>query len=204
MGFSFPRSGTPSKISSDPAPAAPRARPVRLALRLALLAAAVGLAWATRFGTRWPSLYYMTGPSMEPAVRAGEYFWVVSPLGRLERGDLVVFRYEDEDGVFHVLRRLAGLPFDTVRMEDGELVINGQATGWAYRIVAPRARHSPLALVPDLYTWGPWVVPPDSVLLLSDTRDVLGWPDSRFLGPIPRDRVIGHAVASFWGRRLKE
>jgi signal peptidase I len=201
MLFGFPRSGTRSKISSD---VAPRARALRVALRLALLAAVLGLAWATSFGTRWPSIYYMTGPSMEPAVRAGEYFWVVSPPGRLRRGDLVIFRYEDEDGVFHVLRRLAGLPADTVSMEEGRVAINGRASGWPYRILAPRARHSPLALVPDLYSWGPWVVPPDSVLLLSDTRDVVGWPDSRFLGFIPRDRIIGRAVASLRGRRLRD
>jgi signal peptidase I len=141
---------------------------------------------------------------MEPTVRAGEYFWVSSPPGRLQRGDLVIFRYEDEDGVFHVLRRLAGLPGDTVSMQEGRLVVNGEASSWAYRILAPEARHSPLAKVADLYTWGPWVVPPDSVLLLSDTRDVLGWPDSRFLGAIPRDRIIGRAIASLGGRRLRD
>jgi hypothetical protein len=32
-------------------------------------------------------------------------------------------------------------------------------------------------------------VGPDSLFLLSDTRDMIGWPDSRFLGPVPRDRV---------------
>jgi signal peptidase I len=126
----------------------------------------------------------MTGASMEPSVRAHEYFLTTSPPGELRRGMLVIFRYEDEDGVFHVLRRLAALPGDTVAMRDGSAVVNGRVRTWPFRIVEPRARRSPLAKVPDLYTWGPVVVPRDSVFLLADTRDIIGWPDSRFLGPV--------------------
>ncbi len=162
------------------------------------------LTWTTRAGTRWPGIYYMTGPSMEPTVRAGEYFFVWNPPGALARGDLVVFRYEDEDGVFHVLRRLAALPGDTIAMREGAIVINGAPRPWRYRIIKPRARRSPLARTEDLYTWGPWVVPRDSVVLLSDTRDMLGWPDSRFLGFIPRTEIVGTATRTLRGRPLKD
>ena len=60
----------------------------------------------------------------------------------------------------------------------------------------------PLALVDDLYTWGPWVVPPDSVVLLADLRDVMGWPDSRFVGYVPKSDVIRRATRTLRGRRL--
>ena len=168
----------------------------------ALLLAAAMLA-ATRGGTRWPAVYYMTGGSMEPTVRAGEHFITWSPPGRLARGDLVLFRYEDEDGVFHVLRRLAGLPGDTVLMRGGAVVVNGRRQPWPYRIVEPWARRSPLARGGDLYDWGPWVVPPDSVLLLSDTRDVGGWPDSRFLGFVARAAVVARATRKVTGEALR-
>ncbi len=178
--------------------------PVRPFFWLAPLAVGAALAWTTRMGTRWPAMYYMTDPSMEPSVRAGEYFVVWTPPGALRRGELVMFRYQDEDGVFHVLRRLAGLPGDTIAMRDGEIAVNGVPQTWRYRIIDARARRSPLARGEDLYSWGPWVVPPDSVVLLSDTRDMLGWPDSRFLGFIPLTEIEGKATRTVWGRALRD
>jgi signal peptidase I len=170
----------------------------------ALAAVGIWLGWATRLGTRWPTIYYMTDPSMEPTVRLGEYFVAWSPPGRMERGDLVLFRYEDQDGVFAVLRRLAGLPGDTVAMREGRVVLNGRAQDWTYRIVQLSARRSPLAREEDLYSWGPWIVPADSVVLLADTRDMLGWPDSRFLGFIPQRDIEGRATRALTGRRLRD
>ena len=173
--------------------------------RLLLLLAALGLLFWTRAFTRWPQVYYMTGPSMEPAVRAHEYFLTTSPPGELRHGMLVIFRYEDEDGVFHVLRRLAGLPGDTVAMQDGIAVVNGRLRTWPFRIVVAAASKSPLARVRDLYTWGPVVVPRDSVFLLADTRDIIGWPDSRFLGPVAVSALEAEAGRIVWpaeARRL--
>ncbi len=162
------------------------------------------LAWVTRLGTRWPSIYVMTGSSMEPTVGAREYFLAWGPPGELQRGDLVIFVYEDEDGVFHVLRRLVGVPGDTVAMRRGAVLVNGVAASWPHRIINPAARQSFMAREHDLYDWGPWLVPTDSVVLLADTRDMLGWPDSRFLGFIPRDRLVGRATRTLHGRRLQD
>lgn len=159
------------------------------------------LVW-TRLGTRWPSVYYMTGASMEPTVVAEEYFVAWSPPGKLSRGDLVIFRYEDEDGVFHVLRRLVAVPGDTVSMRAGAAIVNGTRRQWAFRIIEPAAWRSPLARELNLYEWGPWIVPADSVLLLADTRDVIGWPDSRFIGYVPRDDIIARVTRTLSGRRL--
>jgi signal peptidase I len=139
---------------------------------------------------------------MEPTLKSGEVFLVWMPAGELVRGDLVIFEFTDADSTFHVLRRVAGLPGDTVSMQAGAVVVNRKLQPWPYRIISPQARRSELALAKDLYDWGPWVVPPDSVLLLSDTRDMLGWPDSRFLGFIAKDLIVGKATRTFW-RRLK-
>jgi len=169
-----------------------------------MLLAAVALLWGTRLFTRWPQVYFMTGGSMEPAVRAHEYFLTTSPVGRLARGMLVICRYEDEDGVFHVLLRLAALPGDTIRMQDGHAIVNGRDDGYAFRILRPDAHGSPLARSGELFTWGPVVVPSDSVFLLSDTRDMMGWPDSRFLGAIPIDRIEARATRIVWPRILRK
>jgi signal peptidase I len=167
-----------------------------------VLLVALGV-WATRLGARWPSVYYMTGASMEPTVAAGEYFLAWSPPGALQPGDLVIFRFEYEDTVYHVLRRLVALPGDTVAMDSGAVVLNGRRQRWPFRIVRPQVWRSELALEGRLFDFGPWVVPPDSLVLLADTRDMLGWPDSRFLGFVPIDDVIARATLSLRGRRLR-
>ena len=173
-------------------------------VRILLLVSALALVWGTRFFTRWPQVYFMTGGSMEPTVRAHEYFLTTSPVGRLARGMLVIFRYEDEDGVFHVLRRLAALPGDTILMREGHAIVNGRDDGVRFRILSPAAHRSPLARGGDLLTWGPVVVPRDSVFLLSDTRDMIGWPDSRFLGPIPVSGIEAEAGRIVWPRVLRK
>lgn len=174
----------------------------RGALWMVIAALVIAGAWSTRLGTRWPSIYYMTGPSMEPAIGAEVYFLAWSPPGELHRGDLVIFRFVDEDTEYHVLRRLAGLPGDTVRMVEGVVFVNGSARPWPHQVLVPEVDRTELALTFQLFTWGPWVVPADSVLLLADTRDMVGWPDSRFIGFVPREDVLARATRTLRGRRL--
>ena len=163
----------------------------------------VVFAWTTRFGTRWVSVYYMTGASMEPTVKMEQYFLAWNPPGALSRGDLVIFRFEDEDGVFHVLRRLVAFGGDTVSMKAGAAIVNGARQPWAFRIIEPAAWRSALAREPSLYDWGPWIVPAGSIMLLADTRDIIGWPDSRFIGFVSRDEIVARATRTLRGRRLR-
>jgi signal peptidase I len=158
---------------------------------LILLAAGLllGLYW-TRGGSRWPAVYYMTGPSMSPAVGAGALFLAMSPAGRIRAGDLVLVELTLDDTAYHVLRRVVGLAGDTLRMESGVLTVNGVTAPWPFQVLESRADR-PLEgpVGGTLYRWGPVVVGPDSVFVLSDTRDMVGWPDSRFLGALPRALV---------------
>src|SRR5512142_413900 len=103
-------------------------------VRVALLLAVLSLVWWTQAFTTWPQVYFMTGASMEPTVRAHEYFVATGPVKNLRRGQLVIFRYEDDDGVFHVLRRVAGIPGDTVSLSDGRAVVNGRVMTWPFRL----------------------------------------------------------------------
>ena len=112
-----------------------------------------------------------------------------------DRGDLVVIHHTIDDSVFHVLRRAVGLPGDTVMMREGLLWVNRLAPAWPARVLvlqADRPLEGPISVT--LYDWGPVTVGPDSVFVLSDTRDFIGWPDSRFLGAIPRERVVDQFV----------
>ena len=160
-----------------------------------LLAVVVALAVFTRGFTAFPSTYYMTGPSMEPAVRQGTWFLARPLVGSPVRGELVLLQHVIDDSLFHVLRRAVGLPGDTVKMIDGLLWVNNLAPSWPARIIEPRAER-PLdgPVRGTIYNWGPVVVGADSVFLLSDTRDMAGWPDSRFLGPVPSTRIVDRYV----------
>ncbi|UCC74797.1 MAG: signal peptidase I [Gemmatimonadota bacterium] len=175
---------------------------IRVGFWLVVAVSIFGALWATRFGERVPSIYIMTGQSMEPTLAEGEYFVAWSPPDRIERGDLVIFRFARRAGDFHVLRRLAALPGDTVAMDSGVVILNGKTQPWPFDIASPGAWRSELAIEENIYTWGPWVVPPDSAVLLSDRRDMFGWPDSRFLGFIPLDDILARADFTLRGRQL--
>lgn len=177
-------------------------RRLRYGFWLAVTGFLVAAAWVTRLGTRWPSIYYMTGPSMEPTIGAGEYFVAWSPP-TLVTGELVLFRFVDGDDAFHVLSRLAALPGDTVAMVNGAVMLNGRPQPWPFEVRHPVARTSPMTRSGDLLTWGPWIVPPDSVVVLADLRNMMGWPDSRFIGFVAQSDVLARATRTLRGRPLR-
>lgn len=146
-----------------------------------------------------PGTYTMTGPSMEPSVGRGDWFLTRPAPPVLRRGMLVIMAFEDGTEEHRVLRRLVALPGDTVLMSRGTLAVNGRDPGWPGRTIEPRAERGLEGPVRGtVYSWGPVVVGPDSVFVLSDLRDMQGWPDSRFLGAIPR-RLVGEAyVVTLW------
>jgi signal peptidase I len=112
----------------------------------------------------------------------------------------VLWEHRLDDSLFHVLRRAVGLPGDTLEMRAGILYVNRAAAPWPWRVVEPRAER-PLdgPIAGTIYNWGPAIVGADSVFLLSDTRDMFGWPDSRFTGAVPRERVVARYLFSLRG-----
>ena len=78
---------------------------------------------------------------------------------------------------------MAGLPGDTVGIEDALLVVNGR------RVDEPYVDHDSI----DSLYWGPVVVPDDAILVLGDARAIS--IDSREFGPVPGDRLVGRVLA---------
>ncbi|HZD20162.1 MAG TPA: signal peptidase I [Burkholderiales bacterium] len=139
---------------------------------------------------------------------------IVAHLGEPRRGDVVTF-FSPRDGL-RLIKRLIALPGDTVEMRDKVLLVNGTAAD--YRPLGVVVEHpSPGATVqafrlyetsgsrthvvqwlhlPDGATddsFGPIVVPSDHYLMLGDNRDDSA--DSRYFGLVPRQLLIGRAVA---------
>jgi signal peptidase I len=149
-----------------------------LALQLALLAVLVAA-----FFVRLPQV---AGLSMEPYIRSGEYVLINTfayRIGAPHRGEIVAFRHEgDARTVF--IKRVIGLPGDRIRIDRGQVYINGA------RLEEPYVAHA------DGRSFAQLLVPAASVYVLGDNRAES--EDSRFFGPVGDDRLIGRAIAGVW------
>ena len=125
------------------------------------------------------------GFSMRPTLQDGEYILVnklAYKLGEPQRGDIVVFIFPinpEED----LIKRVIGLPGDTVAVQNGVVSINGIPTNEPY-IYAPPAYE------------GTWQVSPGELFVLGDNR--YDSRDSHQWGLLPIDKVIGRAVLIYW------
>lgn len=132
---------------------------------------------------------------------------------KLERGDILVFDPPHEEEL-KLVKRLMGLPGDTLQMVDKILVVNGQpmdepyvqhsegANGddpypwmvWQRDYVLPGVDLS--AYEPTRDNWGPLVIPEDHYFMLGDNRDTS--LDSRYWGLLERWRLEGRAVLVYF------
>jgi signal peptidase I len=153
-----------------------------LALQLTILALLIAA-----FFVRLPQV---SGLSMEPHIRSGEYVLINTfayRFGAPRRGEIVAFRHDgDARGVF--IKRVIGLPNDRIRIDRGLVYLNGAKLEEAY--VQHRDDHS----------FGEITVPTRSVYVLGDNRSES--EDSRFFGPVDDERLIGRAVAGIWPPRM--
>jgi signal peptidase I len=160
---------------------------------------------------RYGEAFRIPSGAMAPTLMIGDFLYVLkTPAARkeIEIGSVVVFESVEEPGL-KVVKRVVGIPGDTLMMAGGTLRRNDQALTEAY-VVHQNPTRSEDALQrakmrawqvdhttgiardsysPDVQDWGPVVVPPDSFMALGDNRDASY--DSRYYGFIPFDRVIG-------------
>jgi len=131
------------------------------------------------------------------------------------RDDILVFDSVEEEGL-KVVKRLIGMPGDTLSMENGELFRNGQRVNEPYAVHADPTRsedpiqrakmrewqlphlvrRDPATYQPDLQEWGPIVVPADSFFMMGDNRD--SSYDGRYWGFLPRKNVRGRPLVVYF------
>ncbi len=132
-----------------------------------------------------PTIVY--GQSMEPSLHDQERVIidkVAYYIGLPERGDIVVFPVEGEP--LPLIKRVIGLPGDTVEIHAGQVLVNGVAL------------HEPYASGPTAGNVAPVHVPEGAVFVLGDNRAPGGSLDSRRLGPIPLTKLMGRARLAIW------
>jgi len=126
--------------------------------------------------------------SMTPTLEPGDHVLANKLAYRFSephRGNLAVFRSsEDRDEI--AIKRVIGLPGDTIVLEDGQLWINGELQKEPY--VDRR--------VPDTSFYGPATVPEGHVFVMGDNR--ANSVDSRFLGPVSEEDLLGRALLRLW------
>jgi signal peptidase I len=125
--------------------------------------------------------------SMVPTYAAGDVVLVSRhppDLSDIERGDLVTFR-SPEDG-HSALKRVIGLPGDSLVVLDSYLYVNG------HRVAEPYVDHRLI----DAYYSRTYKVSTGTVFVLGDNRG--NSVDSRDYGPIPADALLGRAVFRLW------
>lgn len=122
------------------------------------------------------------GGAMEPTLRVGDRVMVRKIAVHPQRGDIVAVHWPDTPASEIVFERVVGLPGETVEIRDQRAWVDGElADEWGQEAEEPPAG--------DLE---PVQVPPDHFYLLGDQR--LTSHDSRRLGPVPAEDVVGEAV----------
>src|SRR5580700_8298536 len=133
------------------------------------------------------------GTSMEPGLSDNERIFINKftyklNLGDIRRGDTVVFWYPG-DTTKSYIKRVIGLPGDRIRIERGQVYVNGSPLVEEY--VADRFRD------PSTWAEGREVpVPRGDYFVLGDHRNSSS--DSRSWGWVPRDNIYGKAVFVYW------
>ncbi|HNQ21754.1 MAG TPA: signal peptidase I [Phycisphaerae bacterium] len=139
--------------------------------------------------------------------------WHLARWGDPQRGDVVVL-FEPDSGR-RLVKRVIGLPGDSIALENNRLVLNGEAAPYgrlAQDVLedldpAERAKHvcaeetlggrgHPVMATPGVLaprSFGPLTVPAGHYFVMGDNRDESR--DSRYFGFVPRNRIVGRARA---------
>jgi signal peptidase I len=135
--------------------------------------------------------FFIDGPSMQPNFYAGQ-FLVVSRIHYLlrdpQRGEIVVFNAPgngpDDPPL---IKRLIGMPGDTVEIRDTKVYVNGVERQEPYikeACLETRCRNEQ------------WQLGPNEYFFMGDNRN--NSRDSRAFGPVTRERIVGEAMLRYW------
>ncbi|RMF19953.1 MAG: signal peptidase I [Gammaproteobacteria bacterium] len=158
--------------------------------------------------------------SMLPTLQVGDFILVnkydyglklpvlqtkILDVGEPKRGDVVVF-YNPQDNKTHFIKRVVGLPGDTIEIHNNTLWINGKRVekrllqAWPpespqeiwYEENLEGVKHQIITRIPNQIAGdGTYVVPEGNYFMMGDNRD--NSSDSRFIGFVPEKNLVGRA-----------
>jgi signal peptidase I len=128
------------------------------------------------------------GQSMEPNLHSAQRVVIEKVTYRFfhgpRRGDIVVIRPLNQEKGDLLIKRVIGLPGETIEVRNGEVYIEGESFDEPWTIRPGKGHHSPRT------------IPPLHVFVMGDNRGASN--DSRNFGPVPIDQVMGRAWLSYW------
>ncbi|HLJ88679.1 MAG TPA: signal peptidase I [Candidatus Angelobacter sp.] len=173
--------------------------------------------------------FQIPSESMEKTLLVGDYLLVDKihfaqsslaprflPVGNIQRGDIVVFRYP-VDPSQHFVKRVIGLPGDHLRLINKAVYIDGNPLKENYALYSeekdtyrddfPSARHD-FSENTDIHwrsqlerylSHGELIVPPNEYFVMGDNRDHS--LDSRYWGFVPRANIVGRPLIIYLSLR---
>ncbi len=104
-----------------------------------------------------------------------------------KRGDIVVFPYPDDENI-NYLKRIIGLPGETVEIKDGKVYINNSTEP----LEEDYLKETPTG------SFGPYIVPDDSYFMMGDNRNIS--LDSRYWKHtfVKRNKIMGKVVLRYY------
>ena len=121
--------------------------------------------------------------SMEPTLHEGQRVFAMKKFLDPGRGDIIIIHPPIAPNQEFV-KRLIGLPGDTVEVKGGVVYVNGVGLVEPYIVSKPT------------YTYGPFKVPPDNYFVLGDNRN--NSTDSHFNWTVTRDQIVAKAFFRYW------
>ena len=150
---------------------------------------AVALAIAVVVRTFFVEPVRVDGNSMYPTLKHGEIM-IVSKMGYLFGGepelfDVVICHYPNR-GNTNFVKRIVGLPGDTVEIRGGKLMVNGV-------MYNEKFLHEPIA-----ENFGPYTVPEGKYFVMGDNRNNSNDSRRSEVGALDREYIIGKVSAVLW------
>ncbi|MBK9768732.1 MAG: signal peptidase I [Chloracidobacterium sp.] len=123
------------------------------------------------------------GVSMTPTIKDGDRLRFSSNISKLERGDIILFKYPKDPSKFYI-KRVVGLPSERIGIRDGRVFINDTPFDESY--VDTRFNQND-------QTFPPITVEPESYFVMGDNRD--NSSDSRYWGTVDRNLIQSKYVS---------
>lgn len=139
---------------------------------------------AVLFAVFWP--FSITGDSMNDSFRSGDRIAISRAMawtGRISRGDFVVCKLRRGGRDEHVMKRVIGVPGDSVEIKDGEVRVNGEPLNEDYILGTTLGEVSLTVGAGEYFVMG-------------DNREISY--DSRRAGPIHPDDMIGKVICRWY------
>ena len=125
--------------------------------------------------TRFVSIVYISGPSMQPNFHTGDCVLVLRTQ-KVERYDVAVVKWQDK----WLVKRVVGLPSDNLALSDGYTYINGEEINEPFEYMSGHRNISEIE------------IPQKHIFIMGDNR--ANSHDSRAFGPVATSEIYGKMV----------